>query len=360
MFRIASRMVGAGAFGFTAGCMWQVSTTGAEELHHASPISCLSGRVWPPQNTLDTEPRPELKKEGWPSFFADGKVAADPTKGGLTTNWKVFKLEEKLPINHNTVKFVFSFDDPETEYTLPPCSTLELGVRLPGGQGAYRLYTPITPNNTKGGFECVVKLYTQGCFTPHLFKMNPGDAIFARVKHLKLKYKKGDYKNVGCIAGGTGIAPMLQVIRAVLSDPEDTTKVSLLFSNRRYRDILMKAELDDLAKRFPDRFNVTYCLQEPPLGWEGEVGRVTHSMVARTMPQPGPENIVCLSGPDKMMELVGGCNMANTYLWRNTSDLSLAVSRAKQVSSPIANNQGNMMQGILFECGYKDGEVYRF
>ena len=38
--------------------------------------------------------------------------------------------------------------------------------------------------------------------------------------------------NVGLIAGGTGITPMLQIIKAIIKDPEDDTKVSLLFANQ--------------------------------------------------------------------------------------------------------------------------------
>ena len=37
---------------------------------------------------------------------------------------------------------------------------------------------------------------------------------------------------VGLIAGGTGITPMLQIIRAMIKDPEDNTQVSLLFANQ--------------------------------------------------------------------------------------------------------------------------------
>lgn len=37
---------------------------------------------------------------------------------------------------------------------------------------------------------------------------------------------------VGLIAGGTGITPMLQIIRAMIKDPEDKTEVSLLFANQ--------------------------------------------------------------------------------------------------------------------------------
>ena len=38
--------------------------------------------------------------------------------------------------------------------------------------------------------------------------------------------------SVGLIAGGTGITPMLQIIRAIIKDPDDNTQVALLFANQ--------------------------------------------------------------------------------------------------------------------------------
>lgn len=37
---------------------------------------------------------------------------------------------------------------------------------------------------------------------------------------------------VGLIAGGTGITPMLQIIKAITKDHHDDTQVSLLFANQ--------------------------------------------------------------------------------------------------------------------------------
>lgn len=39
-------------------------------------------------------------------------------------------------------------------------------------------------------------------------------------------------KRVGMIAGGTGITPMLQLIRQVLKDKDDKTELALLFANQ--------------------------------------------------------------------------------------------------------------------------------
>ena len=50
------------------------------------------------------------------------------------------------------------------------------------------------------------------------------------------------------IAGGTGITPILQVIKAVLRDLEDKTKLSLIFGNLSKDDILLYEELKAMAR----------------------------------------------------------------------------------------------------------------
>lgn len=40
------------------------------------------------------------------------------------------------------------------------------------------------------------------------------------------------YQNVAMLAGGSGLTPMLQIIRAVSEDPRDLTNVHLIFANQ--------------------------------------------------------------------------------------------------------------------------------
>jgi NAD(P)H-flavin reductase len=65
--------------------------------------------------------------------------------------------------------------------------------------------------------------------------------------------------HIGMLAGGTGITPMYQVIRAVLMDPNDTTTISLLFGNIEERDILMRDQLEQFQEKSP-RFSVFHTL----------------------------------------------------------------------------------------------------
>jgi NAD(P)H-flavin reductase len=39
-------------------------------------------------------------------------------------------------------------------------------------------------------------------------------------------------ERLGMLAGGTGITPMYQLVQAILRDPQDATRCSLLFANR--------------------------------------------------------------------------------------------------------------------------------
>ena len=64
------------------------------------------------------------------------------------------------------------------------------------------------------------------------------------------------YKKINMIAGGTGITPMLQLIRAALKNPEDTTQMALLFCNQTEEDILLREELEEAAAGAPDRLKI--------------------------------------------------------------------------------------------------------
>ena len=56
---------------------------------------------------------------------------------------------------------------------------------------------------------------------------------------------------------------MLQIIKAVLKETEDTTRISLLFANQTEEDILVRSELELLAKQHRN-FSLWYTLDRPP------------------------------------------------------------------------------------------------
>jgi len=90
-------------------------------------------------------------------------------------------------------------------------------------------------------------------------------------------------RHIGMIAGGTGITPMLQIIRAVVRNRprnggNDRTEIDLLFANVNQEDILLRDDLDKLTKE-DSGIRVHHVLNNPPEGWTGGVGFVTADMM---------------------------------------------------------------------------------
>jgi cytochrome-b5 reductase len=98
------------------------------------------------------------------------------------------------------------------------------------------------------------------------------------------------------IAGGTGITPMLQIIRAALKNPADKTRLSLIYANVNEEDILVRAELDDLARLHSSRFKVYYVLNNHPSGWTGGVGFITKEQIAQRLPPSNSDIKILMCG----------------------------------------------------------------
>ena len=93
-------------------------------------------------------------------------------------------------------------------------------------------------------------------------------------------YTPNMVRRFGMIAGGTGITPMLQIIRAIVRGRAlgDKTEVDLIFANVNKEDILLKEDLDALVKEDP-KFRIYFVLNNPPEGWSGGIGFVTPEMI---------------------------------------------------------------------------------
>ena len=112
------------------------------------------------------------------------------------------------------------------------------------------------------------------------------------------------------IAGGTGITPMLQIIRRIFDHPkpgDEKTKITLIFANQTKDDILLKDDLDAYAKKFPDRFKVVYALDTSPKDWQGLTGYVTEEAVQKHLPKPDEkDSVIFVCGPDPMLAALAG------------------------------------------------------
>lgn len=144
--------------------------------------------------------------------------------------------------------------------------------------------------------------------TSYIDKFQVGDSLeIIGPRVFTFRYEPNMKKEIGLIAGGAGITPMLQLIRSILSDPNDHTKITLLFSNRHEHDILLKKEFDDLATKYPN-FKVEYIISQPEENttWKGHKGHITKELINNVMPQASSDNLILVCGPPGFMSTIAG------------------------------------------------------
>ena len=192
--------------------------------------------------------------------------------------YRKFPLVKKDRLSPNVYRFVFGLPKPTDVLGLPIGQHIAIRADI-NGKSVSRSYTPTSNDVDKGRIELVVKVYPNGLLTNYLAKLNVGDEVEIRGPKGAMKYGRTYAKNILMIAGGTGITPMYQLIRAICTDPEDNTQVSLLYANNTEEDILLRDELDAFAKECPQKFKVYYVLGKAPENWKGGVGFVTPDMI---------------------------------------------------------------------------------
>lgn len=261
----------------------------------------------------------------WKRSSHSGPPAPQTPKGPIALNPKEkipFELISKQEVSHDTRRFRFKLQTDKHVLGLPVGNHMYLTAQI-NGELVIRPYTPVTSNDEIGYFDLVIKVYKAsvhprfpdgGKMSQYLDSLKIGDTIDIRGPDGKVSYlgrgyfklrKTGEVifaENVGLIAGGTGITPMLQIIKAVLKDEDDLTKVSLLFANQTEDDILVRSELEWLAKQHHNNFKLWYTLDRPPEEWKYSSGFVNDEMIATHLPPPGKKTLILMCGPPPMIK----------------------------------------------------------
>jgi cytochrome-b5 reductase len=214
---------------------------------------------------------------------------------------KKLPLIQKDQLSSNVYRFVFQLPRSNDVIGLPIGQHVAIKAMV-NGAAVSRSYTPTSNNLDLGRLELVIKCYPDGLLTgQYLASLEVGDKVEFRGPKGGMKYHNGLCKKIGMIAGGTGITPMYQLIRAICEDDRDTTEISLIYANRTEEDILLRRELEAFARRYPKNFKLWYMLDHPADGWAYGKGFVTPEVMAARLPGPAVDTKIMLCGPPGMV-----------------------------------------------------------
>ena len=239
----------------------------------------------------------------------------------LPTDWTSLPLVARREVTADTSIYEFGLPAGQS-LDLPVCACILLRAPGCGADGAdvVRPYTPISDSATTGKFELLVKRYPEGAASQYLHGLTPGATTvdFKHIKfNIKAQYPFPGKKTFTMVCGGTGITPMYQALLKLLGTPGDDRQTVLLYGSKSPDDILLRDELDALAKAHPERLRVVHVVGDrpdasAPTGWAStpthtaEVGWIDERKLREHAFPPSDDTLVFVCGVPAHYEALCG------------------------------------------------------
>lgn len=198
------------------------------------------------------------------------------------------------------------------------------------GEWLQGYYSPLSRPHEEGYVEILCRTDTAGGqIINFLNAVRPGGECYLKAMGgLRLRFEgsqlfhgEREIKKLSLLAGGTGIAPMIQIVRAYLYhlvgagapsgepllDPT-TSGVRLVYASEQEFDLAFTDVLQSIQDTYPAYFQYYIVLNHPPLGWTEGVGFVNEDTARRKLFYPYEEEqgqLFVMCGPP-IFEMVMG------------------------------------------------------
>jgi ring-1,2-phenylacetyl-CoA epoxidase subunit PaaE len=183
-----------------------------------------------------------------------------------------------------------------------------LNLRLTlDGEEVRRAYS-ICSSPESGELRISVKAVKEGVFSQFAnTKLKVGDALEVGQPEGKFKFEPqlDRQKNYAAFASGSGITPVLSIIKSVLAS-EPKSSFVLVYGNKTTEDVIFSKELHDLELQYVARFFIHSVFSQAKVE-NALFGRIDKSTVNYVLSNKHKEmefDKFYLCGPEKMIEVV--------------------------------------------------------
>ncbi|WP_439658746.1 2Fe-2S iron-sulfur cluster-binding protein [Lentzea sp. HUAS TT2] len=123
--------------------------------------------------------------------------------------------------------------------------------------GGRQVRRPYSASSAPGSTRLEVTVKQVGRFSTHVHGLAVGDRLFVRGP--SGSFHLSEDSDVVLIAAGSGVTPMMSMIRTLLST-SGTNRIAFLYSNRSAEETIFAAELERLGEKHPGRLAVTHVV----------------------------------------------------------------------------------------------------
>ncbi|WP_157887413.1 FAD-binding oxidoreductase [Frondihabitans sp. PAMC 28766] len=164
-----------------------------------------------------------------------------------------------------------------------------------------------------GEIEITVEEMPEGEVSPYLVEgIEPGDPVEIRGPVGGwFVWRDGDGGSVQLIGGGSGVAPLVAMLRARVAGGS-TADFRLLYSVRSPEALYFGAELTALAELPGIAVDTVYTRTTPP-GWSRSPGRIAAADLESLVQDPGLSPTVFVCGPNAFVASVTGLLLARGH-----------------------------------------------
>jgi len=251
--------------------------------------SALAFKKRPPQASAEPERIPEIPALATP--LTNGENAKD------SMNLLLARIEQQT---HDTKTLRFQIPK-ERQLRAKPGQFLTFQWTI-DGQRVTRSYTISSSPTHENYVEITPKRMENGCVSIFLNeRAKPGLAVEASGPYGRFYFDETLHKSIVLIAAGSGITPMISMLRYI-DDLELATPVTLLYCVRTAADVIFENEFARLSRALPN-FKYEVCLSRPDPTWRGRSGCLTEEAVSQNVANlDSPTFFLC--GPKGFMDKV--------------------------------------------------------
>ncbi len=266
------------------------------------------------------------------------------------TRWSTFTLQARKQITVNMWLLRFALPSPNARLGWDHAER-HLKVRaIVRGQEVVREYTPVSPLDQCGSFDLAVKVYRDGLMSRFMVDLREGASLemcgpFGDVTlgttsgspshgpELTISIAREDLhahvaSRCTMIAAGSGITPMLQILRQASSHHDaHLPDIDLIYANRTSREIAFGRQLEGLSRIWNGRgkrFSIYHALsqqeeeeeEEEQDGVVGRRGRVGFELLSHVL-QVGRSRMQPVEG------VHAGDDVAKTGKWAGRGHFAL-------------------------------------
>ena len=205
-----------------------------------------------------------------------GGIAYFCVKHLFMTNFHTLKVKEVKRETSDAVSILFDVpQDLKATFQFVQGQYLTLRTNV-DGEDVRRSYS-ICSSPFDEELRVAVKQIPNGKFSTYAnTTIAVGDAIdvMAPLGNFNTKVSADQEKNYAAFASGSGITPIMSIIRAVLKT-ESESVFTLFYGNRSKETIIFNSDLEDLQRAYPDRLQVHHVLSRDASAEQKFSGRLS-------------------------------------------------------------------------------------